>query len=224
MSDCQRFEIAIDQRLRDALADDEASALEAHCATCEGCRAYEASARRMELGLHTLASDARDAIDWDRMEESIRTALRARMRKLVAGVVIGAVAVALSTWGFAPAGEAALFALEVGALVASIVLVRALLTLREVRRVSSLARGSELISRHRAMLEKQVRTIRQFRWLALAVAVWCIWNAARSVDVRHVVVHAALACIVVGSWLHTLLVSYPRLRRELAELGIEDPR
>lgn len=224
MPDCQRFEIAIDQRLHGALGEDEASALEAHCATCEGCRAYEDSARSTDLVLHSLAGEARVTVDWDRIDRAIRMELRARTRKLAAGVVIGVVAVALATSGFAPPGEGVLFAIEVGALVGAIVLARVLVVMREVRSVSGLARGDELIARHRAMVEKQVRSIRRFRWIALAVVVWCIFNAAHSIEVRHVIVHAGLACIVLGSWLHTLLVRYPRLRRQLVELGPEGPR
>lgn len=224
MVDCERFEIAIDQRLRGALARDEASKLETHCATCEACRAYEASARGMQLGLHSLAGEARQAVSWDRIERGIRTSLRDRMRKLAFGIVIGVVAVALATWGFAPPGEAPLFALEVGVLVGAIVALRVLFVVREVRAVSRLARGDELLARHHAMLEKQIRGIRQYRWLALVVIVWCIANAARSVEVRHVVVHAALACIALVPWLHTLLVTYPRARRELNEFVREGPR
>jgi len=224
MSDCQHFEIAIDQRLRDALTRDEESALVAHCATCEGCRAYDAAARTMQLGLRSLASKAREAVDWDHIERGIRGRLRARMLKLLVGVGIGVVAVALATWGFAPPGEGARFALEIGVLVGAIVLVRGLFVVREVRQVSRLGRGDELIARHRAMLENQVRTIRRLRWVALAVVVWCIFNAVTSVEARHVVTHAGLTCIVLGSWLYTLLVADPRHRRELEELDPKDPR
>lgn len=221
MSDCQHFELAIDRRLHaaSALAPDEAAALEAHLATCDACRAYEASARDLERGLQTRADESRETVDWDRIERGVRANLRARFRKLVAGVLIGALVVAISTWGFAVPGEELDVILGVGTLVAAVVLGRAVFVVREVRAVAGLARGGELIARHRAMLAKQVRTIRRFRWIALVVTLACVALAVRGGEPRHVIVHAILACIVAGTWLHTLLVGYPRLRRELAEIG-----
>ncbi|HEX7600587.1 MAG TPA: hypothetical protein VF316_03235 [Polyangiaceae bacterium] len=224
MPDCQRFEIAVDQRLRGALEEDEASALDAHCATCEGCRGYEEAARSMQLGLHALASDAREAVDWDRVERGIRKRMRARLHQLVLAGVLGAAAVTLSTWGFAPRGAVAQFAAEMTAIVGAVVLVRVVFVAREVRQISRLARGDELLARHRAMLDKQLRTLRRFRWIALAVVAWSLFNAERSVEMRHAIVHVGLACIVAISWLHALLVTYPRVRRELAELDPKGPR
>lgn len=224
MSDCERFEIAIDQRHRGALADDDVRALDAHLATCASCRAYEESVRSMQVGLDALAVEARRAVDWARIERGIHDAVRTRMRKLAFGVAIGIAAVALSTWGFAPPGERAAFAAEVGALVGAIVLFQGLRAVREARGVLGVARGDELIARHRAMLEKQVRVIRIFRFIALAVVVWLAVSAIRAAEARHVVVYSALACIVVGTWVHTLLVGYPRLLRQLAELGAKRDR
>jgi anti-sigma factor RsiW len=224
MPDCEHFEIAVDRRLRGALSKDEENELEAHCANCASCRAYAETARAMQVGLHSLADDARSNVDWDHVERSIEQRLRARMHKLYAGVATGAFAVALGTWGFAPPGEAAVLGLKMGAIVGAVVLARVLFVIREVRSVSRLGRGDELIARHRAMLTKQVRSIRQLRWVALAVFLWTVILAARSVETRYAITYAGLGCIVLGTWLHTLLVVEPRLRRELAELHHEGPR
>ena len=108
--------------------------------------------------------------------------------------------------------------------VGAIVLARALFVVREVRSVSRLGRGDELIARHRAMLAKHVQSIRRLRWVALAVFLTTVALAIRSHEAREAITYVGLGCIVLGTWLHTLLFVEPRMRRELAELGPEGPR
>ena len=74
------------------------------------------------------------------------------------------------------------------------------------------------------MLERRVRSIRRFRGVALAVVVAIGLAAARSLAAPHLTAHAALALVVGSTWLRTVLVTYPRLLRELHELRREGVR
>ena len=221
MSDCSRYELAIDRRLGNALPDAEARALTAHLATCEACTAYEQDARSLQGDLRSRASDARDAVDWGRVERSIRQRLLARMQKLGVGIGLGILAVALTAWGLAPAGDHESHPFLIAVVVGAIVLARVLFVVREVQQVARLERGEELLAQHRRMLERQVRSIRRFRWVAGAVVIGLVLSALRTLTLPHLVAHAGLVCIVAGTWLHTLLVTYPRLGRELRELAPE---
>jgi len=221
MPDCSHFELAVDRRLGKALPGAEASALDAHLATCASCAAYEADAQSLQRGLRSRAEGARDAVDWGRIERSIRQRLLARMQKLGVGIGLGILAVALTAWGLAPAGEHESHPFLIAVLVGAIVLARVLFVVREVQQVARLERGEELLAQHRRMLERQVRSIRRFRWVAGLVVIGLFLSAARSLTLPHLVAHAGLVCIVAGTWLHTLLVTYPRLGRELRELAPE---
>ncbi len=220
MSSCDAFEAAIEQRLHGELPEDGARVLADHLVGCASCRAYEANARALDAGLADRAREAHAAVDWTRIEAGIRRRLRARLWKLAVGVAIGVFAVVLATWGFgAPGGT---FGVEVGALVSAIVLTRVVVVVREVRSVSSLAAGDELLARHAELLAKQVRSIRRLRWVALAVvavlAVLAVWATER----RQTVTYVTLACVVAATWAHALLVTYPQARRELAELAPDE--
>ena len=224
MTSGEHPEIDIDRRLGGDLSEAESAALDAHLAICARCRGYEKAAREMMLDLRAASNEVSETIDWDRLEKSIERQRGARITRLAAGAGLGVIAVALSTWGFAPPGEAWLYVTGIGALVAALVGSQALLVLREHRDVARLARGDELLAGQRSLLIRRIRTIRRFRWVALAVVLWCLWSAAQWREGRPVVVYLGLAAIVALSWLHTLVFAYPRLRSELAELGSDAGR
>lgn len=215
---CAEHEIAIDKRLHGVLSGDEARDLDAHLATCAGCRAYDASARGTQGDLALAAREVRAQVDWAAVERTVHATLRARRRKLAFAASLGVVAAFVATWGLSPPGHVLVFGLGVTVLVAAIVATRVVVVLREVRGIARLAAGDELLARHRAMLASRIVKLARLRWVAGGVALWCLGSAALAGEPRAAVTYVVLAAVVAAPWLHTLVLELPRLRRELADL------
>jgi hypothetical protein len=143
------------------------------------------------------------------------------VRNLIVGVGIGVVAGGLATWGMGEPGERAALAVEIAIIIGVAVAVRAFFVARELRRIEGLGRGGALLAGHRAMLARDVRAVRRFRWLALATVLWSFGHAFVEDHARAAFVDVAIGLMIVGLWARTLLVTYPRIVRELADLERE---
>ena len=87
--DHERFEMALDKRLRGELSADDDAALDAHLRDCAACRRFEASVGATAMAMSARVSQLERAIDWNRVQTHVSKARRsARFDLLAYGALI----------------------------------------------------------------------------------------------------------------------------------------
>lgn len=225
MADCERFEIAIEQRRRGALAADELAPLDEHLAICAGCAAFDRLGRTTEETMKSVSNEVVQATDWARIEERFATwqrRLNVSVGRMILGGLVGAAA-----------AIAAMFAInadtfrEPAGLVPSILVPLAVvmgmtwqLKRRAVRegREAQMSRGA-LLSVFRQQLDERIQLEATARWLLpLMMTVILVFELVSGESMRRLLGIAAVVTVMYGVSLNSHFRVLPRLRRQRAEL------
>lgn len=228
---CTDFEIAIEQRLHDALPPGDAAALDEHLARCAGCAAYLASASSSQRALVEVSRAAVSRADWQAATARFQGTLRARRRRVALGIVVLLIIAPFMAWVSVPNPDDRLRSLmgsllTGGAVVAAAAL-RTALASRRLARLLESGRDEDVLEVQRAYLRGRVTTMRWTRVLALpplAALVAFATVPSLAQGVHGWVGFAVAATIVTAGWLRLQLHDLPRTRRELEELGSERGR
>jgi hypothetical protein len=226
----EEFEIAALRRARGALDAEGAARLEVHLATCAGCRAFGEIATAAEAALHARASAATVGRDWAAVRGGFARRVARDRTRIVRGVAVVAVIVALNWWMQGPVSAAV-----IGGMAAALVIVGLLtVVLPRTRRARRAERVDEdLIAYYRADLDREIDGLRKSKPLLGILSVLCagvvvltavnvvkdVWlqprpfEAAR--DVGPVIMVSFLA---IPAWYRARVV-LPRLEREREDLA-----
>jgi anti-sigma factor RsiW len=219
MSTCHLFEIAIDQRIAGVLDEAEAQSLEAHVLTCQGCRAYEESARGQQRLLGARVENIAEEVDWARIERGIRRNKKRGVIGLVVGVLLGAILIPVASIGLATPTMSGLALAAFPTLeIAVVILLRAIFLARETRKIARLEKNEDMLAYYIADLRQRARRVRRLRWVALVVLGGVVICAVTASDSQRQLTYAFLGFVLVSVWGYVLLVRHPRVLRELEDL------
>ena len=221
-SACEEFEIAALRRARGALDTEAAGRLAAHLAGCGACRGFAATAVATEAALRGRAAAERPLPD--RARDAMRRRLGDARSRLVRGLGVVAVIVALEAWSQGATG-----ALIVGGLAAAIVAVGFVtVVLPRRRQAMAAATGGDLLGYLRTDLDWEIGELRKAR-PALAVLgllgaalfvltifniVKDLWLVPRPVETAKYVAPLVISALVGVRLWHDVRRRLPRLERE----------
>jgi hypothetical protein len=223
MAGCEEFQVDIEKRLHGALGEAGRAPLDAHLATCERCRAYEAAARGAEAGMATEASEAAAQVDWDRVERGIRGGVAASVRMLAAAVLVTAWMAGM-VWLSTPPdlrGERLLRTLP--AMGVMLVLV-AFVSAYSARRLTALADRGEMLDTWRHIVWANLAWARRMQWATAAIVLFLLYKALYGrpgATFDGTVFYGGLALPMVAAWLYLRRVKLPRAEREARDLGLD---
>ncbi len=221
MAGCEDFQVAIEMRLHGALGDAGRAPLEEHLATCERCRAYEASARGAEASMEAQAREAVAEVDWHKVERGIRGGIFASVRMLV-GAVLAASWMAGMVWlSTPPELRAGRFQRTAPALVLVVVLV-AFVAAYSGRRLLALADRGEMVETWRHLVVANLKWARSMQWATAAIVAFLLYKALTGTAATFdpAVYYGGLAIPMAAAWLYLRRVKLPRAEREARDLGI----
>ncbi len=225
MADCERFEIAIEQRRHGALTPDEVAPLEAHLAMCASCAAFDLAGQTMEETMRNATTETLSNMSWSRIEERFATlqrGLNPSVARLLLAVVAGTAAGALALFAL----DSDLLGDPVGMVSAIVVPMAVLLwaqwhikrrAVREAR-VAEQSRGA-LLAVYRRQLDERIKMEVFARWaLPLLMTGVLVAKVLDPDSTRELVGTIAVVAVMYGLGLNSHFRVLPRLRRERAEL------
>ena len=216
---CENYEVEIGMREHGALDAVEAAALDAHLATCAGCRAFAAGSGSIETALKERVAEEAAKVDWARLQREVMAWRRNYLLKLIlAPLFLLQVPLAfLFATGHLPPRELLLAGppSTVAIFVAYVWLVN-----RPFREVTAVVRGSDDLLRGyvRELRRRRLRA-RIFATVHVALTVCSLGIAVVDRD-DGMVLYALLCVLVFGAWaLYDLMLALPRLKQALEEAG-----
>ena len=225
MADCERFEIAIEQRRHGALAPDEVALLEAHLATCASCVAFDRAGQTMEETMRNATTETLSNMSWSRIEERFATwqrGLNPSVGRLLLAVLAGALGAAVTFFALDPELLGDRAGVVGGIVVPLAVLLWAQwhIKRRAVRdaRVAERSRGA-LLTVYRRQLDERIKAESIARWVLPLLMTGVLVHTIIDPDsTRELVGTIAVVAVMYGISLNSHLRVLPRLRRERAEL------
>jgi hypothetical protein len=224
MSSCIEFEIAIEQRLRDALSPSAGEALDTHLATCAACSAYLAAASQSQGILTHISRSSVEGADWQAAVTRFQRTLQSRRRRLVQGLVVLLVVAPFSAWAIPLEGHgrALLHSIVAGGMVLGLSAAKTFFASRSLARALESGSGEDVLELQRRYLRGRVSTMRRTRVVGLVAflaTLACAFVPGLVPAAHGALGFSVLALIVGAGWLRVHLRELPRARRELAELG-----
>ncbi len=229
MTGCDQFEVAIEMQRRGALKPAPAAELQAHLRDCASCRAYEASAERMEdLMTRSVRAELR-SMDWGALElELKRRAIGpfALTNPRMLGAMIWTIPLVL-TGPLAPRGPQWLIHALFFATLPMIVPLRVYWRWRRTRKLSM--SREQTLGVFRLTIDQRIRDLRFGMLFVPPMAALLVvlpqaleWRStgiwSEPLGTYHLVVRILFFVWAVGQSLYDWRVNLPRLLRERDEL------
>jgi hypothetical protein len=219
MNGCDRFEIAVEMRRHGALDAPAVAKLDAHLASCEACRRFDALSKSSEEAMQGAAAAIGRSMDWESARARVHSIVEAKRRTILRFALASGLLLAAVGWF---EGTAAV--VVTGACLALVLFV-ALSEQRDRARELARAEGAQedMIAFYRNWLDRSFRAQRDGSWLTLAAGVlWLGAGALRAANAdapeREVAFAVGAGLFFLGTFALYRVVRMPRLLRERAEL------